>query len=100
MSAPSARPSYVGDQPEDEFTVLSIGSPFHYIIPGFDVLSVELCQIRIAGNMQGTGPIYDIFDKASSTRSCPAAMRVKDFLRIEVFLMLWMAMLRRSVVDS
>ena len=68
----SARPSYVGDQAADEFTVLSIGSPFHYIIPSFDVLSVELCQIRIVGMQEKdrTGSIYDIFvrnNRASST---------------------------------
>ena len=60
VSTPSSRPSYVADEPEDEFIVTRIGSSLCYIIPGFDVLSVELCHMRIAGNVEGTGPIYVI----------------------------------------
>ena len=87
VSTPSARPSYIAGEAEDEFVVINIGSPFRYIIPRFDVLSVELCQMRIAGNAHGTGPVYDIFvrnDDGSLSQSYPVNMRVKDFLRVEV----------------
>lgn len=87
VSTPSTRPSYVEDEPDDEFVVLRIGSPFRYIIHGFDVLIVELQQMRIAVEMQGIGLTYNVFvrnDKAALSRIYPAAMRVKDFLRIEV----------------
>ena len=57
VSTPFARPSYVAGEAEDEFVVINISSPFRYIIPRFDVLSVELCQIRIASNAHGTGPV-------------------------------------------
>ena len=77
----------MADEPEDEFYVLSAGSPFDFIIPGFDVLSVNLRPIRISGDAQGTGPVYDIFvrnDARSLSRGYPAVMCVKDFLTLEV----------------
>ena len=87
VTTPASRPSYEADEPEDEFYVMGASSPFNYIIPGFDVLSVNLRPIRISGDVQGTGPVYDIFvrnDAKSLSRGYPAVMRVKDFLALEV----------------
>ena len=55
VTAPASRPSYVVDEPEEEFYVMSAGSPF---IHGFDMLSVNLRHIRICGDVQGTGHIF------------------------------------------
>lgn len=50
------RPSYVvgsESDPDDVFDVIAVGPPFQYIIPGFDVLAVELRQMHILGILDG-----------------------------------------------
>ena len=87
VTEPASRPSYVADEPDDVFYVLSAGLPFNFIIPGFDVLSVSLRRVRISGDAQETSPVYDIFvrnDARSLSRGYPSIMRVKDFLTLEV----------------
>ena len=86
-----SRPYYVQgmeDDPDDIFNVVSVGPPFQYVIPSFDVLAVELRQMRIVGRHQVTGveKQYDLFvrNEASLCRSYPARMTVKDVLLIQV----------------
>ena len=59
----SLRPLYDHSRDEDEddeVCVVSIGRPFRYIIPSFNVIAVELGQIRIRGyNSEGKGETYD-----------------------------------------
>ena len=77
----SSRPSYVPDdnEPDDRFWVF---------IPSFDVLAVELRQMRVGGDSKGAGQVYDIFIRADDVslmkKTYPALMRVKDYLNIEV----------------
>ena len=62
----SSRPSYVPDDNEsdDRFWVLTLGPSFRYVIPSFDVLAVELRQMRVGGDSKGVGQVYDIFIRA------------------------------------
>ena len=83
------RPSYVQgmeDDPEDCFDVVSIGPPFSYVIPSFEVLAVELRQMKILGQLDGVEKHHDLFirNEASLCRSYPARMTVKDVVVIEV----------------
>ena len=86
----SCRPSYVPDKndPDDKFWVLSMGSPFRYTISSFEVLAVELRQMRVGGDSKGAGQVYDVFirgNDVSLTRNIyPALMTVKDYINIEV----------------
>ena len=34
---------------KDYFYVLSVGPPFEYVIPGFDLLAVDLREMRVQG---------------------------------------------------
>ena len=48
----SSRPWYdpaTDEEPNDCVCALSLGPPFRYVIPGFDVLAVEMRQMRIKG---------------------------------------------------
>ncbi len=38
------------DEPNDYVYIVSLGKPFRYTIPSFDVLAVELRQMRIKGH--------------------------------------------------
>ena len=51
----------VEDDPDDVFDVVSVGPPFLYVIPSFDVLRVELRQLRIVGDLDGVEKLYDLF---------------------------------------
>ena len=58
VSEPSSRPSSVGDdddEADDQFWVLHVGTSFRYVIPSFDVLAVELRQMRVGGDSNGAG---------------------------------------------
>ena len=59
----SSHPSYVpsDDEPEDQFWVLNMGASFRYVVPNFDVLAVELWQMRVGGDSEGAGKVYDVF---------------------------------------
>ena len=86
----SSRPSYVpeSDEPDDMFWVLNMGAPFKYVIPSFDVLAVELRQMRVGGDRNGVGQVYDVFirgnDVSLTSKNYPALMLVKDYINIEV----------------
>ena len=61
----SSRPWYdpaTDEEPNDCVCALSPGPPFRYVIPGFDVLAVEMHQMRIKGyTTAGEERTYDIF---------------------------------------
>jgi hypothetical protein len=88
VSELSSRPSYVGDDDDDQFWVLHVGPSFRYVIPSFDVLAVELRRIRVGGDRNGAGQVYDIFirgnDVSLTNKVYPALMTAKDYMNIEV----------------
>ena len=84
----SSRPWYhlgVEDDQEDCVCVLSIAPPFHYTIPSFDVLQVQLMQLKImAYDSEGEEQHYDFLIRYSPSLShveCPAWMIIKDAAR-------------------
>ena len=85
----STRPFYVPgmeNDPEDMFDVISVGPPFQYVVPSFEVLAVEIRQIKITGQQLGVIKNYDLFIRNDSSicRAYPARMAVKDVVVIEV----------------
>lgn len=52
VTEPASRPSYVADELDDVFYVLSAGLLFNFIIASFDVQSVNLCPVRMSGYTQ------------------------------------------------
>ena len=75
----TSRPSYVPGAGDDVIDVLSLGPPFPYIIPSFDVLRVELRQMKVAVVMGGVDTNYDLFirNQPSLSPTYPARMTVK-----------------------
>ena len=76
-------------QPYDMVQVLSLGSPFLYNIPSFDLLSVEMRQVRINGYTAEDKQVqYDIFvcnhSASDLDRVYPWWMTIKDATIIEV----------------
>ena len=61
----SSRPWYdpsSTDEIEPSVSVLSLTSPFFYVIPNFDVLQVELRHMRVKGyDSNGEEQVYDLF---------------------------------------
>ena len=60
----SLRPQYdpSDDEPDDCVCVLSVGPPFRYVIPSFDILAIDMWQMRIKGyTAEGEERNYDIF---------------------------------------
>ena len=75
------------DQDDDEVCILTVGKPFRYTIPSFDVIAVELRQVRLKGyNSDGDELTYDGFirNDISLSRSYPTWMTVKDGTIIDV----------------
>ena len=69
-----------------EFCILSIGEPFTYMIPSFDVLAVELRLIRIPGcDGSGEEKVFDLFirNDPDLSRTYPAWMKALDFAVID-----------------
>lgn len=76
-------------QPYDVVQVLSIGLPFRYNIPSFDVLAVEMRQLRVKGyTAENIEKHYDIFvcnhAAGGLDRVYPAWMTIKDGTIVEV----------------
>ena len=74
---------------DDEFIcVLSVGAKFLYVIPGFDVLGVELRHIQVKGFSKIGNPesVFDMFIKndMSLCRLYPAHMVLRDVTIIKV----------------
>ena len=77
------RPGYVQgieDDQDDVFDVVSVSPPFKYVIPTFDVLTVELRHMTIIGQHISSGDKarYDLLIRSdpSLTRSYPVRMTV------------------------
>ena len=52
----------VDDEPADYVCVLSVEVPCRYVLPSFDILCVEMRQIRIKGyTAEGEEWTYDMF---------------------------------------
>lgn len=84
-----ARPLFVPGtehSPGDIVDVLTLGTPFHYMIPSFDVLRVELRQMKVAVVREGVDTTLDLFvrNDPALCRSYPAKMTIKDFLVVDV----------------
>ena len=48
----TSRPQYdpsADDEPHDCVCVLSVGEPFRYVIPSFDVIAIEMRQLKVKG---------------------------------------------------
>ncbi len=79
------------DEAEDykvgEITIITIGRPFRYMIPHFEVLQVELRHIVIEGETEDGDPVrHDCFirNDASLCRAYPSSMAVRDAIVIPV----------------
>ena len=73
---------------EEKIAILSVGVPFEYAIPYFDVLAVELCQIKVERQLkdQVTTERFDAFIRNDATLNCtyPTSFFVTDSFFIEV----------------
>ena len=67
--------------------VLPVGMPFRYVIPSFDVIAIEMRQMKIKGyTTDGEERNYDIFirNDPSLCRLYPVWMVIRDGTVIEV----------------
>jgi len=86
----SSRPQYdpsSDDEPDDCVCVLSVGMPFRYVIPSFDIIAIEMRQMKIEGyTTDGEERNYDIFirNDPSLCRLYPVWMVIRDGTVIEV----------------
>lgn len=73
-----------GNEPDDEVCLLTLGDPFRYTIPTFDVLAVELRQVCIRGYADGEERVYDAFIRNDSSlcRSYPTGWRSRTALSL------------------
>jgi len=82
------RPGGNFDDEDDEVWVNSIGDPFMYVIPSFDVHTVELRLILISGysRIDGEEKHLALFirNHDSLCRAYPSLMTIKDYTIIEV----------------
>ena len=75
------------DEPDDCVCVLSVGMPFCYVIPSFDVIAIKLQQMKIEGyTTDGEERNYDIFirNNPSLCQLYPVWMVIRDGTVIEV----------------
>ena len=92
LSPKSARYNKVGvDLCEDHIVcVVAVGLKFLYVIPGFDVLAVELRHIQVKGSLKIGDPeeTFDLFIKNdySLKRTYPCEMIMNDVTVIKVSL--------------
>ena len=74
---------------DDEAWVMSIGDPFMYVIPSFDVLAVELRQIQIKGyeREDGKETHLDLFirNDTSICKTYHSLIRIKDVTVVQVY---------------
>ena len=74
--------------PGEEIAILSVGVSFEYGIPYFDVLAVELHQIKVERQLkdQVTTKRFDAFIRNDATLNCmyPKSFFVMDSFFIEV----------------
>ena len=89
VSPASARPFYHPDdnEPQDCVCVLTIGPIFCYVVPSFQVLQVEIRQIRVKGfTKEREEKVYDfvIRNDTSLNRPYPCWMVIKDAAFVKV----------------
>ena len=81
---------------QDAICILSPGSKFLYVLPGFDVLGVELRHIKVKGfgKIGNDEENFDLFVKndSSLSRSYPSALIIKDLTVVKVFKILFCIM--------
>ena len=80
-------PAIDADKPDDEVLVFSVGPPFWYNIPSFDLLAVELRQMKVKGyTSEGEEKHYDMFIRnlPSFTRVYPVWMAIRDATIVDV----------------
>lgn len=89
----SFRYSSVGDELTKNdhcISVVAVGSKFLYVLPGFDVLAVEMRHIQTkgSGTIGKEEDTYDLFIKndASLSRTYPCEMLIKDLTIIKVYI--------------
>ena len=91
LTAPSFRYSNIAKElteGQEVTCILSAGMKFLYVLPGFDVLGIELRHIKVKG-FGKTGNEEDTFDMfikndISLLRSYPAALIIKDLAVVMV----------------
>ena len=83
MNSVSVVPSCEGST-EERMIILSIGEPFKYIIPNFEVLVVNMRQVKLERESEVTGldEQFDTFirDDEWLHRSYPAYIHVTDVI--------------------
>ena len=89
MAPASSRPRdhSDGDKDNDEVCILTLGEPFRYTIPSFDVIAIELRQLRMEGyNTDAEELTFDAFirNDPSLNHSYPAWMTITDGTAIDV----------------
>ena len=78
---------YADNEPHDCVCVLSVGEPFRYVIPSFDVIAIEMRQLKVKGyTAEGEERNYDLFirNDPSLCRPYHVWMVIKDGTVIEV----------------
>ena len=76
-----------GQETYPDFLVEAACSPFLYVIPSFDVISVKLRQLKAIGrDADGKETPYDIFIRnyGETTPPLPAILIVKDLTVVKV----------------
>ena len=88
MNSVSVVPSCEGSI-EERMIILSIGEPFKYIIPNFEVLAVNMRQVKLERESEVTGldEQFDAFirDDEWLHRSYPAYIHVTNAFIIKVY---------------
>ena len=80
-------PAIDANKPNDEVLVLSVGPPFWYNIPSFDLLAVELRQMKVKGyTSEGEEKHCDIFIRNLHSFTCvyPVWMAIRDATIVDV----------------
>ena len=76
-----------GNEDNDEVCILTLGDPFRYTISSFDVIAIELRQLRMKGyNTDGEELTFNAFirNDPSLNRSYPAWMTITDGTAIDI----------------
>ena len=56
------------DEPHNCVCVLSVGEPFHYVIPSFDVIAIEMRQLKVKG-YTGKNGVHVCFNRVTAIAS-------------------------------
>ena len=65
---------------------MAVGAKLLYVLPGFDVLAVELCHVQVKGSSKMEKPedTFDLFvrNDFSMSRTYPGEMSLKEVMTI------------------